>query len=311
MFDSILSTLVPVAFVIALGYLAGRRNVLKVADRQLLTKVVLTWLLPPLLLSGILKTPRADLLDYKMPLIFLVGLMTPFLLVFSFRRFILRSDLRTSTLTADLLAFPDMVFMGIPVLGQLFGPSSLYPILIANLVPSLIIIPVTTVLLNLDSAKSDRGSAIFVKTVVKAVLEPKVWAPALGAVLVIANVQVPGVVTSSLDLVGTPTTGLSLFVVGLIIAEEKVRLTPLITLDSLAKNLLQPALMVLTVLAFGVHGTLAKEAVLLAAIPSAVITTMFAEQFGILQSESSTMVLTTRVLSFLTIPLVFMLTQHL
>jgi malonate transporter and related proteins len=36
----------------------------------LLTRLVLTWLLPPLLLAGIAETPRADLLDYDIPLIF-------------------------------------------------------------------------------------------------------------------------------------------------------------------------------------------------------------------------------------------------
>ena len=69
--------------------------------------------------------------------------------------------------------------------------------------------------------------------------------------------------------------------------------------------------MLVTVHAFGVTGVLAREAVLLAAIPSAVITTMFAEQYGILVSESSTTVLATRVLSFGTIPLVILLTRSL
>jgi hypothetical protein len=60
-------------------------------------------------------------------------------------RFVWRYDLSTSTLRASLLTFPDMVSMAVPILGQLFNPSSLYPILIANLVPSLIIVPLTIV----------------------------------------------------------------------------------------------------------------------------------------------------------------------
>ena len=97
--------------------------------------------------------------------------------------------------------------------------------------------------------------------------------------------------------------------VGLIVAEEKVRLTLAVAVDSLFKNLLHPAAMLLTVYAFRVTGVLAREAILLAAIPSAVITTMFAEEYGILVSESSTTILTTRVLSFATIPIVIMLTR--
>ena len=312
MLGTIVTTLIPVAFVMFLGDMAGRRNFFQVADRTLLTKLVLTWLLPPLLLSGILETPRADLLDYKIPLIFLVGLMGPYLIVLLVCRFVLRYDLRVATLKAGLMAFPDMVFMGIPILHQLFGPSSLYSILVANLVPSLIIVPLTSVLLELGSGKGARGgSHVFVKTLAGAIREPRVWAPLLGAVLVILNLRIPQVVITSLHLIGEPTTGLSLFVVGLIIAEEKVRMSVAVTADTLFKNLAHPAAMLATVLGFGVTGDLARQAILLAAIPSAVITTMFAEQYGILTSESSTTILATRVLAFATIPIVIELTQHL
>jgi malonate transporter len=107
-----------------------------------------------------------------------------------------------------------------------------------------------------------------------------------------------------------PATGLSLFVAGLIVAEEKMRLTLDVAVDSFFKNLLHPAAMLLTVYAFGVTGALAREAVLLAAIPSAVITTMFAQEYNILTSESSTTILSTRALSFVRIPLVLMVTQN-
>lgn len=309
MLQTILTTLVPVAFVVFLGYLAGRKS-FSAADRVLLTKLVVNWLLPSLLLGGVLETPRADLLNYKIPLIFLVGLLVPFLAVLIVCRVILRYDRGTAVLKAGLLSFPDMVFMGIPILHQLFGSASLFPILVANLIPTLIIIPLTSLLLELGSAeRTRRGSHVVAASVLHALRQPQVWAPIAGAVLVILNVPIPKFVIDSLYLVGEPTTGLSLFVVGLIVAEEKVRLTLAVAVDSLFKNLLHPAAMLLTVYAFGVTGVLAREAVLLAAIPSAVITAMFAEEYGTLVSESSTTILTTRVLSFATIPIVIMVTQ--
>jgi malonate transporter and related proteins len=311
MFETIVGTLVPVAFVILLGYLAGQRNSFGVSDRKLLTKLVLNWLLPPLLFSGIAITPRADLLNYKIPLIFLVGLMVPYLVVLLVCRFVFRYDQSTATVRASLLAFPDMVFMGIPILGRLFGPTSLYPILVANLVPMLIIIPLTTVLLELSAGKGPRGgTGVFINTIFKAGREPRVWVPLVAAIFVVLNVEIPRVVISSLNLIGEATTGLSLFVAGLIISEEKMRLNAAVAVDVLFKNLGHPAAMLATVLVFRVTGVLAREAILLAAIPSAVITTMFAEEYGVLASESSTAILATRVLSFVTIPVVMALTRH-
>lgn len=310
MFDTIFTTLLPVAFVVLVGYFAGR-NSFKVSDRTLLTKLVLDWLLPALLFSGVVQTPRADLLNYKIPLVFFIGLMVPYVTVLLVCRFVLRYDRKVATLRAGLLTFPDMVFMGVPILGQIFGPSSLYLILIANLIPSLIIIPLTTLLLNLVSGKDEGGGAgVFIKTLVKAIREPKVWAPLLGIVLVALNLHIPQFVIRSLDLMGQPTTGLSLFVVGLILAEEKIRLTALVTFDSLVKNLVHPAFMAVTVFALGLSGVIAREAILLAALPSAVLMSVFAEEHNTLTSESSTAVLETRILSFATIPVVFLLTRH-
>jgi len=62
--------------------------------------------------------------------------------------------------------------------------------------------------------------------------------------------------------------------------------------------------------AFRVTGVLGQEAVLLAALPSAVITTMFAEQYGVLEAESSSTMLVTRVFGFATIPFMIALTKH-
>lgn len=313
MLETIVTTLVPVAVVVLLGYLAGRQGNFQVADRALLTKLVLSWLLPPLLLGGILKTPRADLLNYRTPLIFLVGLLVPYLLGLLVCRLVLRYDRGKATIKASLWTFPDMVFMGIPILSRLFGPTVLFPILIANLVPSLIIIPLDTVLLELSSKKPDRrsGTDVFVKTMLPAMREPRVWLPLLGIVLVLTNLSIPKVVISSLDLVGSGTTALSLFLVGLIIAEEKVRLNASVAIDVLLKNLVHPAAMLATVLAFGVTGALAQQAILLAAIPSAVVTTMFAEEYRIIPSEAATTILVTRVLCFVSIPAVMALIQRL
>jgi malonate transporter len=311
MLDTIATTLLPVAFVIFLGNLAGRRHFFGAPDRALLTRLMMTWLLPPLLLAGILQTPRADLMNYQTPLLFVVGLMVPFLIALFGCLFLMRYDLRTSTLRASLFACPDMVFMGIPILNQVFGPASLLPLLIANLVPTIVLTPLTSVLLDIGTAEEKRGSAaVFAKAFLKAVCEPRVWAPFIGIVLLVLDAPMPSFVIKSLNLIGSATTGISLFVVGLITAEEKVRLTPAVWVNTFAKNLVHPCAMLVIALALHVSGTLGQEAVLLAALPSAVIATMFAGEYGILEAESSTTILTTRVLAFATIPFMIALTSH-
>jgi len=312
MISTIATTLIPVAFVVFLGYWAGRRKYFGSADRAQLSKLVLTWLLPPLLIAGMLQTPRAELMDYRTPLLFVVGLLLPYVVVLLSVRYMGKCNLSISTLRSNLLIFPDMVFMGVPILGRLFGPSSLYPILVANLIPVLFILPVTNVLLRMDSDKNAGGGVqAVVKTILKGLAEPRVWLPFIGIALVLLNIHVPKFVISSLNLIGVGTTGIALFVSGLIIAQVKVKLSLAVAFDTFVKNLLCPAVMLAIVLALGITGVIAKEAVLLVGLPSAVITTMFAEEHGIFEAESATTVLASRLFSFISIPIVVAVTNHM
>ena len=186
--------------------------------------------------------------------------------------------------------------------------------LIAKLV--LFIQPMTIVLLKIDSDKAQGGhqgggAKAAGKVALKGLAQPRVWLPFIGIALVLLNVQVPKFVLSSLNLIGAGTTGLALLVSGIIISQEKVTLTRAIVVNTFIKNLLCPAIMLAIVLALGITGVLAKEAVLLVGLPSAVITTMFAGERGMLEAESATMILSTRVFSFISIPIVIAVTNYL
>jgi Thiamine pyrophosphate enzyme, N-terminal TPP binding domain/Membrane transport protein len=78
----------------------------------------------------------------------------------------------------------------------------------------------------------------------------RVWAPFLGVALVLLHVELPQAVVTSLDLIGRATTGISLFVVGLIISQEAVKFTRAVAIDVVLKNLAHPAAMLATVYAF-------------------------------------------------------------
>jgi len=121
----------------------------------------------------------------------------------------------------------------------------------------------------------------------------------------------PEFVINSVNLIGSASTGLSLFVAGLIIAEKEVRLTAAVCIGTIVKNLVHPCTMLVVASALRVTGVLGQEAVLLAALPSAVITTMFAEEYGILEAESSSTMLVTGVFGFATIPIMIALTRHM
>jgi malonate transporter and related proteins len=83
MLYQIVKPLIPIAFVIALGFIAGRRKTLSRSDSLLITRLVLDWIFPALLLAGMATTPRAQLLDIRFILATFIALMGTYAIAFA------------------------------------------------------------------------------------------------------------------------------------------------------------------------------------------------------------------------------------
>jgi malonate transporter and related proteins len=154
--------------------------------------------------------------------------------------------------------------MGIPIFMVLFGEESLISIVIGNLITSLIMIPLTVSILEIAQASE-------VKTNIMA-LVLKVM---------------PALAMESLILIGGTTSGVSLFALGLIMSQDKVSISKPVLLNVFNKTVVHPLIMFGAVIAFGITGALANEAILLCALPPAIMTTMFAAKYDVLRLESS------------------------
>ena len=80
-------------------------------------------------------------------------------------------------------------------------------------------------------------------------------------------------------------------------------------LNTVTKNLLQPGAMWLLVLLFGIFGEYPRELILLAALPTATITSMFALGYQVYSSESNATVLLSTVLSIVTLGAAIAITE--
>ncbi|KVN53120.1 AEC family transporter [Burkholderia anthina] len=309
MLHHILDPIVPVAIVIAIGFWTGKRRTLKHEDSLLLSRFVLTWIFPALLLTGMASTPREQLLDYRFVIATLVGIMGMYAIAFAIGWIRFRT-LAPSTLKAFLCGFPDAAFMGIPILEALFGPKSLYSVLVLNIVASLIMVPITTTLLTI-AKRSGSGVEAFRGSVTVALKKPLMWAPALGILVSLLGLRLPSTVSSALGLLGKATPGVSLFCLGLIMSSVSIKLSREVWTNIGLKLLLHPLMMLGAMLAFAVNGPAAQQMVLLSALPSATIPAMFANEAGAYQSEAATSILISTVLSIATFAAAIALTDSI
>lgn len=298
MLDRIVGPILPVAFVIALGYIAGKRGRLTHSDSLLISRLVLGWIFPALLFVGMASTPREQLFDFKFIVATFIGIMGMYTIALLIGWFSTR-DLKVATLKGFVNGYPDAAFMGIPILGAMFGAGSIYSVLVLNLVASLVMIPLTTMLLTIADGKGS-GTQAFVSSLSGAVRRPLMWAPALGILLSLLQVKLPPVAAESLTLLGKATPGVSLLCLGLIMSSEKLKMSGEVWSNLGLKLFIHPVLMFAATVVLGTHGLYAQQMILLCALPSATIPAMFANQTGAYQSEAATSILVSTVLSIVT-----------
>jgi predicted permease len=195
-----------------------------------------------------------------------------------------------------------MAFMGIPIFLVLFGEESLISIVIGNLITSLIMIPLTVSILEIAQASEVKTNVMAL--VLKVFKKPLVLAPIIGAIYSRLNLHMPALAMESLNLIGGTTSGVSLFALGLIMSQDKVSISKAVLLNVFNKTVVHPLIMFAVVIAFGITGALAKEAILLCALPPAIMTTMFAAKYDVLRLESSSSTVVGTVVALFTLALI-------
>lgn len=92
------------------------------SDSLLISRLVLGWIMPALLFVGMAATPRAQLLDFRYILATVIGIVGMFAMALGIGWLRLR-DLKAATLKGLVNGFPDAAFMGVPILGAMYGPG--------------------------------------------------------------------------------------------------------------------------------------------------------------------------------------------
>jgi malonate transporter and related proteins len=313
MIVSAFTLLLPILFVMGLGYAAGRAKKFSAEQVMGLNELVLVYALPALMFVGTVTTTRTRLLAEATYLlgVFLatIGLFAAAVLVSAF---LLRHSLGSAALQANLVAFPSVAFLGVPIFTGLFGSVSIVTVATATVVSCGILVPLTVVLLEMHQQRSTRdaektASNALAHSLLDSAKEPMVWAPLLGMLLVLVDIAVPQEIDNMLKLLGSATSGTSLFLAGLIVASYRIQINLEILGNVLVKMIGQPALMALLVALLGIRNPLGKEAIVLCAIPASVVAPLLGARYHVYETEAASTLVLTMLTMIVTLPLIIVL----
>jgi malonate transporter and related proteins len=315
--NTVLGALLPMVVTFVLGFIAAWHRDFGRNDASILNRMVLLYAVPLALFAGTVTTSRAALSqDIPLVIALCVAIIALYGLVFLFSRIIFRVPTSVSALHALAASAPAVPFVGPAVLGDLFGGLSAVPIAVASLVINLAVVPVTILLLTLDTigrtslaAKDNEHLAALTTKLAETVKQPIVWAPILAFIVVLSGLHIPQLIVHSLSLLGSASGGVALFASGIVLASGKMKANSHVWLLVFLKNILQPALVLGGLRWVGYREPIVSEAVLTTAIPTMPIVIMFALQYRVAQAEAASAVFLSVIGSVVTMGVFIALTS--
>ena len=299
---ALLLALVPVFFVLALGYAAGRWKLADNTRIDSLNALVMVFALPASLFLATATAAREEMISQS-PLFVIFGgmMLVVWAISYVFRRStgISRADAALQALT---IAYPNLAGVGLPIVAAVLGPQGLVPIALALAAGSILVTPLTLVIVEMDTKKSAGSSSAQVFTALRrSITKPVVLAPALGIVVSFSGVTIDPVAQASLTLIGHTAAGVALFLTGLILSAQPFHLDAKVISATAMADVIRPLLTVAIVKLVPVAPETAKAAILLAAIPSGFFGILFAVNYDKDSGTAGSMVLASTVFSAVTI----------
>jgi len=207
-------------------------------------------------------------------------------------------------LEALAIAGPAAPFIGVSVLGHLFGTASAIPISVASLVMNLIQVPATIMLLSVGAAQMDTSptakQSSLVAHILHALRQPVVWAPLLALALILFNLHLPASIEESLGLLGSATGGVALFASGIVLFSFRVAFNLTAGVAVITRNIVIPAVIWGLMLLLRMEAEMTREAVLTLAIPTGSIAVILAAQYQKAQQEMASILFFSTIFSVIT-----------
>ena len=310
MLSTLAGALLPVLFLLALGYGAGRAHAFPKDAVGVITTLVLDFTLPAsLFVSTALVTREALFAEAPLLLAMLIVVAGVWAIVFMLGRVLFRHAAAAAAIQAVLVSLAAIPFYGQAVLSPIIGAKAGVAVSIGSIVVNVVAVPATTVVLALGGGGRQGGSATGAigDALLKTIRTPYILAPIMGVVMVLAGLTLPPLLVAPLQLAGDASSGVGLFVAGLTLAAVTMRLSWETAFNVVAKLAAMPALSVGVAALLGSDHQIVEQGALLAGLPCGPMAVLLATRHKTYQAEASTTLAVSSLAFIATLPVLIIL----
>jgi len=302
MFSTIIQILISFSLMMLIGF-----SMMKLAffDEHMLSgfSTLLINICMPCLAIIALQNELSDSL-LKKSMIFIVGSFIIYILLFVLTVLIcrlLKVELQDKAVWQLCMTYPNMGFMGIPLIKAVYGLEAVFFVALNMFVANMLIFTGGIMLMQAGKDKKPRLNKRLIAR------NPALLATILGFMLFIMSVSLPKPIYNTLDMIGSMTTPLSMIIIGAQLSQ--IRISELFNgkknfAPVLFKLLLAPVATYLFCIFILPDQFLRNIMILIFALPSGAATPALARQYGGNAPLASRFVFATTFLSLLTLPVV-------
>ena len=305
-----LSTL-PLFILILLGFLAVKLGRWQKTVTDSLTKFTFYIAFPIMLFQIMSHFSEQSEIDIKLLLVFFGGSFIVFAIGCLIASKIFKLNGSQSTLFAMGSIYTNTVFVGIPIIKMLLGDQAIPIVAIIVIFNALILWTLATVSIEFVQMGKLSGRS-FIKALKNVSKNPIIIGIFTGIAVNYIGLPIPNFINQSTKMVSDMTAPLSLIVLGMGLAEYKIRDQFLITGSiCILKLAILPIVTYIVGKLLGLPTLELQVVVLLSSVSIAINCYMMARQFEVLQGPIASSLLISTALSSVTTPLILSIMTHL
>lgn len=309
--NPVFSALIPVVFLISVGFIAGRAGWIRAEAIKDLSNLVFM-VLTPALLFRTMSTVRVEQINFKPVAMYFLAALLLFAGMLAWKGWS-----RRSAVLALAVTFGNTVMIGIPLIGLAYGQAGLVTLFTLISVHALVLLTLATVVLELVAARDERAAgqggqrpmALTVLAAVKnGIIHPVPLPIMVGLLFAQTGLILPEVIDKPLHLLGTAFGPVALVLVGVTLTQVQVgpHLKNALAI-SLLKNLTLPCLVAVVGLVSGISGLPLAVMIVTASLPMGANVYMFAQRYEVAQDLITASMTVSTVLGLATTTLVMSL----
>ncbi|OAA83383.1 AEC family transporter [Clostridium ljungdahlii] len=304
MIVKVINQVIILSLMMLIGVFAKKKNIITEEGEKSLSSFLVNITLPSLLITSF-NYRYSEKMIANAESIFLYSIIIHIVIILLSKVCAYRYEDKVKKVMRFIIIFSNSGFMGYPVLEGLFGKVGIFYGAIFNIPLNIFMFSVG---IAIYTGKND------IKNIKNVISNPVIISTIVGFLMFVFSIKLPYVVDTTLSSVGSMTTPLSMIIVGTMLAGVKLKdifSGFQVYYTSFMRLILVPLVTVLLLKLMKADSFMIQICAVIEAMPSAVLASVLAQQYGADSKLAARSVFITTIISMVTIPIVVICIQFL